>query len=319
LQNKTVGAADFSVRYGKKLIMSEIIIENNILRFIVDPEKGASIMAFFVNKENSWLSLMPDSRTESTDLNAACFIMIPYSNRIENGKFNFEGRDYQLRNRENHSIHGDTRNRAWRTEEADSSRVCFFFESKEHKDINWPWSFDARVEYFLNQNTFTSQIALKNRSNSVMPAGCGWHPYYNRTLLFDEEPVYLKMNTHGVYPDANDNRIPSGPPQIPSIEQDFSKEKLLDISLFLDSCYHSYDGNGYIFWPKSGIKVTYKCSSCTHLIVFNPSKPFFAVEPVTNANNGVNLFPKKEFDSGIVPLAPNESLTVSFSLKMDFL
>jgi aldose 1-epimerase len=299
--------------------MSEIIIENNLLRLVVDPDKGACISAFFVNKENSWFSLMPDTRTGSSDLKAACFIMIPYSNRIENGRFNFEGKDYQLRNKENHAIHGDTRNRAWRIEGADSSKASFLFGSREHKDINWPWSFDAQVEYYLHQNIFTSKITVWNRSASVMPAGCGWHPYYNRTILFDEEPVYLKMNTRGVYPDAHDNRIPSGPPQLPGREKDFSEEKPLDRSLFLDSCYHGYDGNGYIFWPKSGIKATYKCSSCSHLLVFNPTKPFFAVEPVTNANNGVNLFSKEEFDSGIVPLAPNESLTASFSLQIDLL
>ena len=193
--------------------MSEIILENYLLRLIVDPEKGACILAFFVNKDNSWISLMPDVRSGATDLKAACFLMIPYSNRIENGRFVFEGTEYQLKNKENHSIHGDTRNRAWRIEEADSDKVRFFLNSREHQDINWPWPFDAQVEYFLDQNTFTSKITLWNRGTSVMPAGFGWHPYYNRTLLFEEEPVYLRMSARGVYPDANDNRIPSGPPQ----------------------------------------------------------------------------------------------------------
>ncbi len=62
--------------------MTVITLENQILRALVDPEQGAGIMAFFAKKDEACLSLMPDTRQESTGLDRAGFLMIPYSNRI---------------------------------------------------------------------------------------------------------------------------------------------------------------------------------------------------------------------------------------------
>ena len=63
----------------------------------------------------------------------------------------------------------------------------------------------------------------------------------------------------------------------------------------------------------------FSCSpACTHLVVYNPSSPHFAVEPVTNANNGVNLLARGDASSGVAQLAPGESLQAHFSLRVDF-
>jgi aldose 1-epimerase len=201
----------------------------------------------------------------------------------------------------------------------DSSIECFF-SSAEYKDINWPWHFEARVRYHIGDTIFTSQVTLRNRSNASMPAGFGWHPYFNRSITRDYEPVYLRVKVAAAYPDAFGNRIPSGPPEQLTDDQDFTAEKILSRDVFLDTCFQGYDGNGTITWPDSRLRLTYDCSQeCSHLIIFNPSYPYFAVEPVTNANNGVNLYSKGWPDSGIVSLAPGENLTARFSMKIELL
>jgi aldose 1-epimerase len=154
-----------------------------------------------------------------------------------------------------------------------------------------------------------------------MPAGMGWHPYYNRVLSRAGEVVHLCMKVKAAYPDANGNRIPSGPAESLTPAQDFSTEKPLAPDYFLDTCFQGYDGQGYIVWPLSGIRVSFQCSpECTHLVIFNPlNKPYFAVEPVTNATNGVNLYSQGELQSGIVSLPPGKSFEARFEQRVDIL
>ena len=67
--------------------MSLVEIQNDVFRIQIDTDQGTGIAAFFVKKENAWLPIMPDSRNEDIDLKFASFLMVPYSNRIENGSF----------------------------------------------------------------------------------------------------------------------------------------------------------------------------------------------------------------------------------------
>lgn len=299
--------------------MAVITLENESLCLHVDPEEGASVLAFHARKGDDWLPLMPDTRQEGSPLSCASFLMIPYSNRIENGAFSFQGKHYQLDHGEHHAIHGDVRTRPWLVEEVASSAVRCTFRSADHENVNWPWPFEACAEYRLAGNVLSSRLALWNRGQSDMPAGMGWHPYFNRALTRESEPVHLCLRVSAAYPDANDNRIPSGPAQPLTAEQDFSVEKPLAPDHFLDTCFQGYDGDGYIAWPASGVRLLFECSAeCTHLIVYNPAhSPSFAVEPVTNANNGVNLYARRWPDSGVVPLAPNESLEARFDMRVD--
>ena len=156
---------------------------------------------------------MPDVGDPTYDRDSASFLMVPYSNRIENGRFIFLKKEYQLDNVEQQAIHGDVRRRPWNTEESSTDRVVFGFESRRYRHLNWPWPFTARAEHRIRDHTFNSTLTLCNRSSESMPAGLGWHPFFNRHLRPGEEEVRLCFKTPFVYPDANDNRIPSGPPR----------------------------------------------------------------------------------------------------------
>ncbi|NJN81584.1 MAG: hypothetical protein HC802_04385 [Caldilineaceae bacterium] len=261
---------------------------------------------------------MPDTRRAEVDLPASNFLMVPYSNRIEAGRFNFDGRAYQLAHGERHSIHGDVRGHPWHVAFSSETELRCTFRSTELEQINWPWPFDAEVTYTLIDNRVVSEMSLWNRGVSPMRPAFGWHPYFSRWLSRSGEAVLLEFSVQGVYPDANGNRIPSGPPQPLSAHQDFSKGRALPADRFLDGCFAGYDGNGQIAWPESGVSVRFRCSpELGHLILYNPDKPYFAVEPVTNANNGVNLFANGEPSSGVRVLAPDAALTATFEMQIE--
>jgi aldose 1-epimerase len=295
-----------------------VVMEKDGVRAAVDPAKGCGVMGFWVEKSGEWLALMPDASDASLGLKAASFLMVPYSNRIEDGHFSFAGMEYQLENGEGHAIHGDVRGREWTIETSASDRLGCRFRTADQQGVNWPWAFEAYIEYALDGGVFSSTLTLLNKGETSMPAGFGWHPYFSRRLTKESEPVHLAFRVDSAYPDANNNRIPSGPLQGLQDNQDFLVEKELASDNFLDTCFYGYDGKGYIAWPHSGVRLHFECSEvCRHLILYNPPQPYFAVEPVTNANNGVNLYNQGDASSGVKVLAPGQGMEGRFTLRAE--
>ena len=299
--------------------MAAVCLENPLLRAVIDPEAGASVQAFSMAREGQWLQVMPDVQRADCELKHSSFLMLPYSNRIEDGHFVFDGREYQLQRGEEHAIHGDVRARAWTVVESTRTRLCCGFDSAEHEAVNWPWPFGAQLEYELGDETLSSRVSLRNESDTSMPAGFGWHPYFSRQLSPDDGEVRLQVKAGAAYPDAEGTRIPSGPAEPLAPNQDFGVERMLAPDNFLDTCCTGYDGNGHISWPGSGVSAHFACSAeCTHVVLYNPAGvPHFAVEPVTNANNGVNLLARGWADAGTVVLRPGEVLEARFDLRME--
>jgi len=298
--------------------MSVIALEQGDLRVVVDPDAGCSLLSFALRRDGQWLPLMPEVHEGLSDLRFASWAMVPYSNRIEDGRFTFAGRPYQLDRAEDHAIHGDVRERAWEVVDRTAARLAARFDTAGHGDVNWPWPFEVRAHVEVGQGRLLQRLSLTNRGDSPMPAGFGWHPYFNRRISGADEEVRLCFRVERAYPDANDTRIPSGPPVPLAANQDFARERVLEPDNFLDTSFCGYDGGGYIHWPGSDVRLDFRCSeACTHLVVYNPAgTPHFAVEPVTNANNGVNLLAAGEPTAGTQVLEPGQSLEAEFSLSV---
>ena len=238
-----------------------IALANDHLRTVIDPDQGTSLHSFQVWREGAWLSLMPDVEDPSCDLAAASFLMVPYSNRIADGAFTFAGQRYELRNAANHAIHGDVRNRPWTIASQSDQRLVCTFDSVDCENVNWPWAFAVRAEYELDGPALRQSLVLENRADRPMPAGCGWHPFFNRAPTTADTAVHLEFQVGSAYPDGYGNRIPSGPAEPLADHQDFRVAKPLAPDNFLDTCFHGYDGGGQIAWPASGIRLRFACSA----------------------------------------------------------
>jgi aldose 1-epimerase len=210
------------------------------------------------------------------------------------------------------------RKRPWTVAEHSAQQLRCTFLSSDYQNVDWPWAFEVQASYTLTEHSLHMHLQLYNRSDAPMPAGCGWHPYFSRHLKYPGEPVMLQYQVHGAYPDAHGNRIPSGPVQKLSENQNFLAAKELTPQNVLDTCFYGFQG-GHIAWPESDIGLRMVASeSCAHLIIYNPDgKPYFAVEPVTNANNGVNLLTRGDETSGIVVLENGEVLEADCTLYLE--
>ncbi len=180
--------------------------------------------------------------------------------------------------------------------------------------MNFPFPFAARLDYALDGPTLVATVELVSRADEPMPAGIGFHPYYRRTLLDDDEQVAIEAQVERAYAEL----VPTGPALPVRPEQDFSRLRPLGTGSF-DTCFAGWDGRARIGWPASGVRARIACEPpLDHLILFAPpGKPFFALEPVSNANDGFNLAERGDPDAGVRVLAPRERLRGTFRLTIE--
>jgi len=294
-------------------------VVNDRLRLRVAPDVGASIIDLSLERGGSPTPLLrraPEPLSRSSD--AASFLLVPYSNRLRDGRFRFEGRSYELHHPKQDAIHGDVRDRPWQVTHCCDHGCTLSFDSRAFRDVHFPFPFVAEVSYRLEDGAFTNALRVVNVGATRMPAGLGFHPYFNRALGGAREEVLLELAVRGVYPGSPElPALPIGPPVALVPEQDFSKLRPLDV--VLDHCFAGWDGHAEIRWPESRVQVVMEASAqLRHVIVYSPEdEPFFAVEPVSHANDGFNLFASGQPGSGVVVLAAGESLEGSFSLCVE--
>lgn len=278
------------------------------------PDLGMQTQACKIHHAGGWHDIMPDCSVANAALPASNFHMLPYSNRIKDGLFSHAGVAVQLEHAEKHAIHGALRKRPWRVTSQTKNRACAQYDSRQDGKVNWPWPIHATITYTLTNDTLISQMTLTNHGSSSMPAGLGWHPYFCRTVA-GASPS-LQFDTSGVYPDTNGDCLPTGAATSLPTPLDFSKARHLDPDQRMDNCLAGFTAPATIAWPGAGITLQMHTSpNCTHLVLFNPDAPFFALEPVTNANDGANLA-AKGIDSGIVTLSAGETLSAQMKLQL---
>lgn len=302
--------------------MSTLLIESETWRLWSDPDCGVQWLAAEVHRDGAWHAVVPDCRekdgtgtgqSSKAPLAAANFHMLPYSNRIREGRFDFQGQTYQLQQGDTHAIHGALRKLPWRIQSSTTSELICVIDSSDHPAINWPWSISAILKQRVVGSTLSSTITLTNNSNSDMPAGFGWHPYFVR-VVNGSEPT-LTLPVAGVFPDAAGDCLPDGAAVSLPSELDFRTPRHLDAGQRIDCCLSGLDGQCEIDWQAGGIKLIMTASEiCRYLVLFNPDMPHFAVEPVTNANDSFNLA-SRGIESGMQILAPGESLEATMTLE----
>jgi len=291
-----------------------LTIESRRWRLQLQPQMGMQTQVCKIHHANNWHDIMPDCSAPDAPLSASNFHMLPYSNRIRDGRFSHAGAAVQLDDAKHHAIHGALRKRPWRIISQTEHSASAEYDSRYDGKINWPWPIQASVSYSLNGDTLDSQMTLTNHGNSAMPAGMGWHPYFCRSVA--GASPRLTIAASGVYPDTDGDCLPTGAPvDLPS-QLDFSQARNLDPAQRIDHCLAGFASPATIAWPDAGITLHMHASSnCAHLVLFNPDEPFFAVEPVTNANDGANLM-SAGVDAGIVTLPPGETLSAEMKLVL---
>jgi len=284
------------------------------------PQTGASIAYGRVRYGGVWLDVMRPTAESDYHNPSLCssFLMMPWSNRIREGRIHLNGTTYQLDNLkpDGTAMHGDVRHREWEVLHADDTSIKISFDSMKYEDVNFPFRFTSEVEYKLRDDDFVMSIKLKSNDSRDFPAGFGLHPYFVRPARDNTPQVKIPCEMHYEL----ENALPTtGIPQPLPERLDFLKLRPLSDSE-IDDVFTSRIGerSAQIYYPEWNLKLDFNADNLyRHFVFFTPQgKPFFALEPVTNANDGFNLYDSGIADTGVFMLKPNQEKQATASLHV---
>lgn len=104
--------------------------------------------------------------------------LIPWPNRIRDGKYTFDGVDQQLALTEparHNASHGLARHAVWRLTELAESSVTLTL--RIFPQSGWPGVLEARLRYSVGPGGLAVDVAATNIGSTPVPFGYGAHPY----------------------------------------------------------------------------------------------------------------------------------------------
>jgi aldose 1-epimerase len=298
------------------------IIENAHWQIGILPETGASVAFGRIKRDRQTFEFFrptPESKYREPSA-CASFPLIPWSNRIRNGHFKFRGTDYQLQlnGKDGTAIHGVTRSCPWQVESFSATRLVTSFNSSDFENLNFPFRFSAHIEYLLSDEQLSIATWLKNDDNTPMPAGFGHHPYFVRSLVGGTDPIQLEIPCTEYFPLEDDLPLSGPVPIEPRV--DFRQHRPLGNEL-IDDCLTGRIAERPVrfTYDESGTQISLHMDPIfQNVVLYAPQdKPFFAVEPVTNANDGFNLYEKDIPGSGVFVLEPREEKYGMFAFQIE--
>jgi aldose 1-epimerase len=255
-------------------------------RLVISPAAGAAILR--------WDALMPGRpplplmKPTTSGQAFGCQLLVPFSNRISGGGFDFGGRFHAVEPNvpgEPFPIHGDGFQRKWWV--AAQSKTSAELRL-DHGAIG-PYRYAARVSYALDDGALVAALTIENRAPVALPYGLGFHPWFPRhagtTLQAKAARVWLEDERH----------LPTGvEPVAAHSVWDFSRGAPLP-QRWVNNGFDGWDGRAEIVQPEDGVVLSMAASSALGVyILYSPASDagFFCFEPVSHtvdAHHGEGL------------------------------
>ena len=236
-------------------------------------------------------------------------------NRIDGGKFTFEGREYVFpinEEKTNCHLHGSLHQTPFEVKRlSDSSVVCVYKATALSPYLNFQHEFEVEIFYKLLKSGIKINTTVKNNSNQNMPVFLGYHTTFNVN-----ENCYIKVDADVEF-ERDCNYLPTG--------------KILEFDAVSSSLTR---GN---FNPLStSISKHFKCKKCDKIAIYNKNsnrtilyinsknlpfrliygqgKNFICLEPQTCLANSANSPFDRTF-SGFSFVMPNKKVVYKSIIK----
>lgn len=207
--------------------------------------------------------------SEQHEHNYGAFPMAPWAGRIRNGVFMFDGVEHQLPiNKAPHAIHGTVRNQRWTVQQESPTEAVWAVALAD------PWPFGGRVVQRARLTSNALELEMEvHAGDQSMPATCGWHPWWSRSLARGE-PIELELHAASMYK-RDDEGIPTG-------------EFVTVQSPPWDDCFTDlHSPVAVLTWPGAAT-VTIE-SDCPCVVVFTEPEHAVCVEPQSGPPDAFNL------------------------------
>lgn len=226
--------------------------------------------------------------------------LAPFPNRIKDGKYSYDGVDYQLPinfEPQLHAMHGFLADVVYKVLEHEPEKLVLSY----HYDGNYkgfPFPFSTQLSYTFNGKRLSCKSIIENTGVTKMPYGEGWHPYFRLGgKVNDWSLKFQSKQKIGV----DERMIPTGN----NLDYtDFHQFKMIGEKHF-DSCYSLSNENGWgqvVLQSSTGLELSVYQElgrrKYNYMQLYTPERrDCLAIEPMTCTpdvlNNGMGLIEVK--------------------------
>jgi aldose 1-epimerase len=247
-------------------------------------------------------------------------ILVPWPNRIRDGRYEFAGRSEQLPLTEPErqtAIHGLGRWQSWTVIEHHSDRITV--ELLLHPQPGYPHTLEVIVTYGLSADGLTVTTAATNLGARPCPYGAGAHPYLTVGTPSVDTVVLKGPGRTRLIPD--ERGIPTGSEAVDGTDYDFLQPQPIG-AITLDTAYTDLqrDGDG-----RARVRLAAPDGSSTasvwldehyrYLMLFtgdplpDVNRCSLGIEPMTCAPNAF------QSGDGLIVIEPTDTFTSSWGIE----
>ena len=265
------------------------------------PDVGGSIASF----THDGRPILRGSDDPHSPLDCACFPLVPYCNRIRDGRFHFRGRTVELAPNmagDPSPLHGDGWLAPWKMVFQSETRAELFFA---HEAGEWPWRYEVRQCFQLSESGLEAEITCRNLSDEPMPCGLGFHPYFpcNATTLIDTQVATVWTVDDIVLPVQ----------QVPATGR-YALDGQPACGRGLDNGYGGWGGEMTLTGPRT---IRMASPDAEFFQIYSPEVGgLLAAEPVSHANAALNEPEERWAELGLRVLAPGAEMRLRMTITV---
>jgi len=287
-------------------------------KVVILPEIGAALVELELICENKLVQLihLPGEKTIGENDLYPSALLAPWVNRVRNGNYSFEGRNYQLPINESNlgnAIHGFLARKKFEISEEkcnDELAEVSFIHKYPGGFIGYPFPFIFTLTYRLSsKGLLTVNFTCKNTGETNMPFACGWHPYFK---IADTEIKHLEITFSPTLKYISDAQMIPMSEEIVAFKMPvrFSETTLDNVFKLENQTAHltkltDSESKMSLFLKQNSIDFPF-------LVVFAPaSENCVAIEPMTGNTDAFNT------GDGLKVLSPNEDFNSLVEIWID--
>ena len=286
-----------------------VVLRAGRLQLELSPSIGGAISAFeWIDGNASRSILRKCPRPLERVLDAACFPLVPYVNRIRGGEFDFRG--FKVRLAPNMAgdpspLHGQGWLHPWIPEQASPQQATLIFR---HSRGEWPWNYEAGQKFSLDEGGLSTSLWCRNLGPGAMPCGLGLHPYF---------PCGPETRIDTRVTDAwtvDEKVLPIE--KVPALGR-YNLQNRRVCGLGLDNGFAGWNGEARLTDPSWPYEIRMLSNDARFFQLYSPvTGSIFVAEPVSHANAALNA-PESLWEKlGIKVLKQGDEMLISMRLDV---
>jgi len=233
-------------------------------------------------------------------------ILFPFTNRIEDGSYNFNDKTFKLHKNESsghNAIHGLVHNKTFQLVEQDISEKyasVIVSYTEINPDLGFPFKYSISLKYVLSNDVLVLKVKIENKDQKAFPFSLGWHPYFKTDEL---QNTYLKINSSKKLR-VNDKMIPVG-----EVNHDWKEFIKIEDKIF-DDCFILNSNMVVLKTPEYQLGFHFSTDE-NYLQIYTPNdRKSIAIEPQTAPANSFNN------KTGLQVLQPDKVYNLNWKINL---